>query len=555
MKKAKLITYAVLFTMLVFTACTGEEKTGTDKGETKGSSAVEETTTTKAEVTIDQNHVKDENGFERNAKGYIISYEGKGGDIEIPSSIVNVDITGIGANVFSGNQTITSVKIPKSVTLIDGSAFKGCSSLRKVEFSEGLLEISNSAFYDCPLLTDVKLPESCSFVGMDAFYGSGKGTFTGSKAAYGDRCFAASSYESIILPSGSDVSSIEIFREAQAKKIVLPQDLNALGESAFSKCSNISEIILPDSVRSIGEYCFAGIRILPKLRLPEGIEELPKNMTSGTALDVLIIPESVKKICQGAVYDAAIVIIKNPVVEIEQGGISGGYVYIKNANEFVFPEMEDDESSIIADKICLDKIYSPSDIQGNFYSSVTAGSYVLLPCDATIEESDALDKWLLSIGYEEIAWMASTPEEFIPESTMDFDMDGENITGYHGDSDIISIPQYVKFDDGGFWFNALTVTVKDKAFAGSDVKTVYVPGNITIGHEVFSGCEELEDIWFSNALISNSENYYYEEDSFSGIPEDVTIHLPESVDMKEAEETLRFIGIPDNARIEYYTEK
>ena len=72
---------------------------------------------------------KDDNGFERDEKGYIISYSGGGGKIEIPAKIGSVDIAGIGYRAFKDNAEITEVTMPDTVTGIDAEAFAGCANL------------------------------------------------------------------------------------------------------------------------------------------------------------------------------------------------------------------------------------------------------------------------------------------------------------------------------------------------------------------------------------------------------------------------------------------
>lgn len=224
MKNKKVVLILMLALAFSLAGCTDKNKTSNDGG--GGGSAAPVVAATEAAPTeeepSDPNRVKDENGFVRDKRGYIMEYEGEGGSIEIPSSIKDVAIVAIGINAFAGNQDITEIKLPGSVELIDGSAFEECKKLERVEFAEGLLEISNDAFNSCTSLTDVKLPDSCTSVAMDAFHGAGKGSFTGSKAEYGDRCFAASTFDSLSFPEGADVSALEIFREAAAEKIELP---------------------------------------------------------------------------------------------------------------------------------------------------------------------------------------------------------------------------------------------------------------------------------------------------------------------------------------------
>ena len=254
-----------------------------------------------------------------------------------------------------------------------------------------------------------------------------------------------------------------MFYETTASSVELPADLEVLGGHAFANTQNIHEVLLPDTVRVIGEGAFLNMRGLMRLNLPEGIEELPENMTASTTTDVIVIPESVKKICQYAIFDANIVVIQNPDVEIETAGIDGDYILIKNAKNFVFPE--NTENVIRGSRVYLDGIYDTNDIKGDLYNSTSIASQFFLPMDATESESDALDSYLASIGYDELAWIAGSSADFIPDSTYDFDSKGNQITGYHGDSRKLSIPDYVMQTDGTFWYTSNVYSIADEAFA------------------------------------------------------------------------------------------
>lgn len=558
MKKRKLLLVWMLGLVLALSACGGGDSSSDDSGKKTEASDKDSKKKDKKEKEekkeeVDPDHVKDDNGFERDARGYIMAYEGEDESIEIPAKIGDMEITGIGFSAFANKTDIVDVKIPDSVLIVDNNAFEGCTGLATVDFGQGLTEIGSEAFSGCISLSDVELPDSCSFVGAQAFFEAGAGSFTGSPAEYGERCFAGSTFTSFTFPAGSDLSAANLFYEAQLMGISLPSDLKELGESAFASCKNLKDLVLPDSLRTIGPDAFSNMDFLPELILPEGIEELPAGMTNGTCLDVLIIPKSVKKIGTGAVYDAAIVELQNPEVEIEIGGVTGGYVYIKDAAKFVFPTTEDEESVITAGHIYLDGVYDPAQIQGDFYSSVTVETQVQLPADATMEESDALDKWLVSIGYEELAWMSGITEEFIPESTTDIDVEGTCITGYHGSSDTLTLSRYVRVEEDGSWWLPYIDEVKTKAFAGSSVKTIYNPGSINIQSQAFAGCDSLTDLWLTGSALSDIGEGYYADDALVGLPDNVTIHLPECLKALEPEKTLAGVGMPQTAKIEYYS--
>ena len=72
---------------------------------------------------------------ERSSGLWIIGYVGKSNEIEIPDSINNIPVIGIGERAFE-NQPIKSVFIPSTVKFIDAGAFSGCTSLEEAEFED-----------------------------------------------------------------------------------------------------------------------------------------------------------------------------------------------------------------------------------------------------------------------------------------------------------------------------------------------------------------------------------------------------------------------------------
>ena len=491
------------------------------------------------------------------SSGSIRSYSGTDTELEIPAMIGEYNTVYIGGDAFKDNKTLKKVVIPEGVTEIQSGAFEGCTALEEVVLPDTLNFVYQNAFRNCPALKDVKLPESVTFVGTSAFAESGQGTFKGSAAAYDRRCFADSTFETITIPNGSDISADHMFYQTKASKVELPGDLEVLGEGAFSNTENIHEIELPETVRTIGRGAFLNMRGLMKLNLPEGIEELPENMTASTTTDVIVVPKSVKKIGYQAIYDANIVVLQNPKVEIAAGGIDGDYVYLEDAKNFVF----DGSAGEVMRGSCiyLDGVYDPkNEIQGDFYGATAFSYQFYLPMDATFAESDALDSYLLSIGYEDKAWIAGTSKEFLPESTVDFEVNNTVLTGYKGDSKNLSVPNYVMETDGTFWFTGNVYRIEDEAFAGKGLSSFFYRGQFGdgTGARILKDNPDLKDIWFNMAILFEADRAdIFDKEAFAGVPDDVTVHLPASLtgdERKKVEDFLHAIGMPSGCTFDYY---
>lgn len=358
---------------------------------------------------------------------------------------------------------------------------------------------------------------------------------------------------SVVIPEGVTWIQAGAFEGcSNLEQVVFPGTLLEIGQNAFRDCRNLREIELPDSVRSIGAGAFSEMGGLIKVHLPEGLEEIPENCFDGTMLDVLVIPASVTKIADHATYGAAAIVIQNPEAEIGARAICADYIFLKDASKCVFPT---DHEIMVGSRLYLDGIYDPAQIQGKLFKGTTISSQIYLPADATEAQCNAMDAYLASIGYPEIAWMGGA-ENFLPENTFWFEMDGNVVTGYIGDSQKLSLADYVLYFDGDFWFTVNIYGVADEAFKDSKFTEAYFRGNFgdKVGSRILEGNTDLKDLWFTTQILFDGENYA--KDTFEGIPADVTVHLPASLTAEQRsrmEEFLHGIGVPASAAFDYYT--
>lgn len=185
----------------------------------------------KVTLSDDENKVADELVYKNfiydvNAEGTyeIIGYKGAHpANLEIPSKIGEVEVTGIGEGAFMGANTLGSVKIPETVKYIAQSAFRECDSLVSVEIADSVTSIAFAAFYGCDKLTTVKFPAGLKTIEMVAF----------------KNCKALTG-------------------------VVLPEGLETIEEAAFWGCEAITSITIPTSVKDMGDAAFYECKGLKK---------------------------------------------------------------------------------------------------------------------------------------------------------------------------------------------------------------------------------------------------------------------------------------------------
>ena len=391
----------------------------------------------------------------------------------------------------------------------------------------------------------------------------------------GFRVFAGNTaITSVVIPEGVTVIQPNAFEGcSNLECVTFPDTLMEIDANAFRNCPKLKDVTLPRAVAFVGahafdssgagtftgagaEYgacCFVNMGHLD-VNLPEGLEAIPESCFGSTTLDVLVIPESVTSIGDYATYGAACIVIQNPNVEIGTNAIQADYIFLQNAGDYVFPS---DHCAMMGSCLYLDGIYDPAEIQGDFYSATSMSYQIYLPSDATMEQSEALDKYLISIGYRDLAWIGSA-KDFMPEDTIGFERQGNNITGYTGESKKLTIPNYVLLTDGTFWYTTNVYGIADKAFKNSDFTAAYFRGQCGngTGSRILEGNTALTDIWFNTLILFEQDGERYQSDTFAGIPENVTVHLPASMteeQRNQCEDFLHSIGVPDTAAFNYYS--
>ena len=87
--------------------------------------------------------------------GVLINYTGPGGDVTIPTGVIEIR-----GHAFESCTNLTSVTIPVGVTKIEGRAFSSCTSLTSVTIPEGVTKFGWWVFGRCANLQSVIIPES-----------------------------------------------------------------------------------------------------------------------------------------------------------------------------------------------------------------------------------------------------------------------------------------------------------------------------------------------------------------------------------------------------------
>ncbi len=155
------------------------------------------------------------------------------GDIELPSTFMNLPVESIAESAFANNSSIVSIVIPSSVTYIGYGAFSGCSSL--VSMTVPYIGESWASSTNCHF----------GYI-------------------FGDDSYLTSSSDSTNVPaslteltvSNGAVSAYSVQYMTNITTLVLAEGVTTIGHDAFGGCSSLTSVVIEDTVTTIGYRAF-----------------------------------------------------------------------------------------------------------------------------------------------------------------------------------------------------------------------------------------------------------------------------------------------------------
>ena len=198
--------------------------------------------------------------------------------------------TKIGSGAFNGCKRLKSVEMPETVEVIDSFAFSGCLELRDIVFPEKLKAINTLAFKGCESIKKVFIPK---YAELNCSVGS---PFDGCKNLCELTVDSASKhYVSIdgVLFS-KDGKKVVRYPNKKGSSYTIPDGVEGIGKSAFSKCNDLQHVTMPDSVGIIEEGAFEGCQLLQHIELSRGLEIIGRRAFSLCCFSDIELPESLK---------------------------------------------------------------------------------------------------------------------------------------------------------------------------------------------------------------------------------------------------------------------
>lgn len=208
-------------------------------------------------------------------RGYCFSgCSGLYGELRLPAKLKRM-----GNCAFSSCSGFTgSLSIPQGITALPSEAFHNCGFNGTLTLHNGITNIANDAFANCHFKGELHLPKSLKVISENAFCNndfSGTLTLPSTLTHIGSNAFAYNWRLMGILD--------------------IPQEVESIGEYAFSNCKMLEGIIFPESMETIRQgafnECYGINSIICKGTMPAHIES---GAFDGVAKDnfTLEVPES-----------------------------------------------------------------------------------------------------------------------------------------------------------------------------------------------------------------------------------------------------------------------
>ena len=181
-------------------------------------------------------------------KAVIHHYDDRSADVNIPSSLLDADVTEIADYAFFGDTVITSLSFADAAALsrIGANAFNGCSSLRSLIIPGWIGELSFGSFQNCSGLTSLSMGEGIDVIPTQCFYGC-----------------------------------------TSLAELRIPESVSTIASLAFGGCTSLTRVVIPGTVESIAANAFNGCDDLV-ICCTEGSYALSYAIENGISYDTAI---------------------------------------------------------------------------------------------------------------------------------------------------------------------------------------------------------------------------------------------------------------------------
>ncbi len=207
-----------------------------------------------------------------------------------------------GTTLLRAPSGISSLEIPETVTKIGDYACSNCVNLTYVEIPATVTHIGAHAFDNCATKSDNPYYEG--YWGLSTVLFENLAVNIGDYAFNGCKNLQKVLWDGEALPDSMGTIGAYVFNDCESLSL-LPGDfssavINKLEPYAFANFNGVRELILPADLETIGDHAFDGCSNLSSVEFPDGLKKIGKNAFQSTAITSLNLTDAIEEIGDSA---------------------------------------------------------------------------------------------------------------------------------------------------------------------------------------------------------------------------------------------------------------
>lgn len=442
----------------------------------------------------------------------LVKYTGTAYAVSVPDE---VEI--IGAEAFSGNNFVKTVRLPRKLEAIEVGAFSYCSVLNKISIPDSVERIGSGAFACCSDLTAVEIGSGVKEIGTGIFAGC-----TSLKNISLDK-----KNGSYVVDKGAlyDDDMTKLYQYCPGRKesvYIMPDSVTDVGKYAFWGCHNLETVSLNSNIKVLAGYSFSNCRSLKNIEIPYSVKSIgAKAFEDCISLTDVSLPVSIQQI-----HDTSFDGCFNLTLSGAKDSVAGDYAAWFNGRDKseqaeyedifeIVSSTEGDSEDISSDNIGKGdqtNISDEADVDEEKLSTIL-GSTTIVGNQAVVfidnssgkvyDGSDTIYQNKLNFDEEvTINEPQNTENTLDSEDTISSDGKGIHIPKYTVYNGIIADQAYYKNTQmTSYVFPENVTEIGDFAFARSSLTSIVIPEGVkSIGYGAFYHCDNLNQITLPSTI-------------------------------------------------------
>lgn len=219
----------------------------------------------------------------------VTSYEGCNPSVIVPAEAYGMKVIGIDTNAFR-TCNMEEIILSETIQFIRDKAFMSCFNLKRINLSN-VVSIGEEVFADTQI-EELNIPENCVEISEKAFINmehlhlinvneNNESYFSLNGVLFQDTSLLqypeGKEDEKYIIPDGVETLGAFAFYNSKCQEVKFPSTLIEIESDAFAY-SEIANIMLPPNLQYVGDRCFYSCEKLTDIFFPSSVEEIGKEV-------------------------------------------------------------------------------------------------------------------------------------------------------------------------------------------------------------------------------------------------------------------------------------